>query len=66
VDGDPTRPPGCFLLVDQGRLDGLRSGELQWVDAVPLSQLQTLSTDEAFNYVTSPTAGISDFVGFDT
>ena len=51
-----------FLLVDQGRIDGLRSGELQWVDAVPLSQLETLSTDEAFNYVTSPTAGIPDFL----
>lgn len=51
-----------FLLVDQGRIDGLRSGELQWVDAVPLSQLETLATDNAFNYVTSPTAGIPDFL----
>ncbi len=51
-----------FLLVDQGRIDGLRSGELQWVDAVPLSQLESLSTDDSFNYVTSPTAGIPDFL----
>ena len=46
-----------FLLVDQSRIDGLRSGELDWVDAVPLQQLATLSTDAAFTYVTSPTAG---------
>lgn len=51
-----------FLLVDQGRIDGLRSGELQWVDAVPLSQLESLSTDSAFTYVTSPTAGIPDYL----
>lgn len=51
-----------FLLVDQGRVDGLRSGELQWIDAVPLSQLQTLSTDGDLTYVTSPTAGIPDFL----
>jgi peptide/nickel transport system substrate-binding protein len=51
-----------FLLVDQGRIDGLRSNELQWVDAVPLSQLQTLQSDSDFTYVTSPTAGIPDFL----
>ena len=29
-----------FLLVDQSRIDALRSGELDWVDAVPLQQLR--------------------------
>jgi peptide/nickel transport system substrate-binding protein len=51
-----------FLLVDQSRIEGLRSGELDWVDAVPLQQLPTLKTDTAFNYVTSPTAGIPDYI----
>ncbi len=51
-----------FLLVDQSRIDGLRSGELQWIDAVPLSQLTALSSDDSFTYVTSPTAGIPDFL----
>lgn len=51
-----------FLLVDQGRVDGLRSGELQWLDAVPLSQLASLPADESLTYVTSPTAGIPDFL----
>ena len=36
-----------FLLVDQSRIDGLSAGELDWVDAVPLQQLSTLSTDPA-------------------
>ena len=53
-----------FLLVDQSRIEGLRSGELDWVDAVPLQQLATLKTDPAFTYVTNPTAGIPDFLAF--
>ena len=32
-----------FLLVDQSRIEALRSGELDWVDAVPLQQLPTLT-----------------------
>ncbi len=51
-----------FLLVDQGRIDGLRSGELNWVDAVPLQNLGELSSDASFNYVTAPNAGIPDYL----
>jgi peptide/nickel transport system substrate-binding protein len=51
-----------FLLVDQSRVEALRSGDLDWADAVPLQQLTTLSKDEAFTYVTSPIAGIPDFL----
>ena len=36
-----------FLLVDQSRIEALRSGELDWVDAVPLQQLSTLSRTPA-------------------
>ena len=55
-----------FLLVDQSRIDGLSSGELDWVDAVPLQQLSTLKNDPRFTYVTSPTAGIPDFLSLNT
>ena len=34
-----------FLPVDQSRIDALRSGELDWADAVPLQQLPTLKKD---------------------
>ncbi len=55
-----------FLLVDQSRIDSLSSGELNWVDAVPLQQLSTLSTDPSFTYVTAPNAGIPDFLAMNT
>jgi peptide/nickel transport system substrate-binding protein len=55
-----------FLLVNQGRIDSLRSGELDWVDAVPLQSLSSLTEDSAFNYVTSPTAGIPDYLALNT
>jgi peptide/nickel transport system substrate-binding protein len=55
-----------FLLVDQSRIEGLRSGELDWVDAVPLQQLTTLKADPTFTYVTNPTAGIPDYLAFNT
>ena len=55
-----------FLLVDQSRIDGLSSGELDWVDAVPLQQLSSLQEDPRFTYVTSPTAGIPDFLSMNT
>jgi len=55
-----------FLLVDQSRIEGLRSGELDWVDAVPLQQLPALREDPEFNYVTNPNAGIPDFLAMNT
>jgi peptide/nickel transport system substrate-binding protein len=55
-----------FLLVDQGRIDGLASGELDWVDAVPLQSLSSLSTDPSYTYVTSATAGIPDYIALNT
>ena len=51
-----------FLPVDQGRVDALASGELDWSDAVPLQQLATLKSDPRFNYVTSALAGIPDYL----
>jgi peptide/nickel transport system substrate-binding protein len=55
-----------FLLVDQSRIDALRSGELDWADAVPLQQLPALRRDPTFNYVSSPIAGIPDFLALNT
>ena len=55
-----------FLPVDQGRIDALSAGELDWVDAVPLQQVSSLATDERFTYVTSPVAGIPDFLTLNT
>ncbi|MFI5054590.1 MAG: ABC transporter substrate-binding protein, partial [Acidimicrobiia bacterium] len=51
-----------FLLVDQSRIDSLRSGELNWVDAVPLQSLTALQSDPTFNFVSAPNAGIPDFL----
>ena len=51
-----------FRNVDQSRVEALRSGDLDWADAIPLQQLKTLSADAAFTYVTSPIAGIPDFL----
>ena len=55
-----------FLLVNQSRIDALRSGDLNWSDAVPLQQLSTLKDDPSFNYVTSATAGIPDYIAMNT
>jgi peptide/nickel transport system substrate-binding protein len=51
-----------FLPVDQSRIDALRSGELDWLDAVPLQQLAQLMHDSSLNYVGSALAGIPDFL----
>jgi peptide/nickel transport system substrate-binding protein len=53
-----------FRLVDESRIQALRSGELNWVDAIPLQQVNTLKTDPAFNFVTAANAGIPDFIAF--
>lgn len=55
-----------FLLVDQSRIDGLASGELDWVDAVPLQQVPQLEKDDRFVYLTSPVAGIPDYLAMNT
>jgi peptide/nickel transport system substrate-binding protein len=55
-----------FLLVDQGRVDALSAGEINWADAIPLNQVTTLQSDERFNFVTSPVAGIPNFLALNT
>ncbi|HZQ64413.1 MAG TPA: ABC transporter substrate-binding protein [Gaiellaceae bacterium] len=51
-----------FLPVDQSRIDALASGELDWLDAVPLQQLSALRRDPRFTYVGSRLAGIPDYL----
>jgi peptide/nickel transport system substrate-binding protein len=51
-----------FLLVDQGRIDALHSGQLDWVDAVPLQQLATLAKDPQLTVYSSKLAGIPDYL----
>jgi peptide/nickel transport system substrate-binding protein len=51
-----------FLPVDQSRIDALRSGDLDWLDAIPLQQLKQLMHDGSFTYVGSKLAGIPDFL----
>lgn len=51
-----------FLEVNKSRIEALRSGQLDWVDAVPLNELKTLAADPQYNHVTSKVAGIPDFI----
>jgi peptide/nickel transport system substrate-binding protein len=55
-----------FLAVDQSRIEALQSGQLDWLDAIPLNQLATLKKNPAYTYVTSSQAGIPDFLAFNT
>ena len=55
-----------FLDVNQSRIDGLASGELDWVDAIPLQSVPSLRHDERFTFVTSRVAGIPDFLAMNT
>ena len=55
-----------FLPVDQSRIDALSAGELDWVDAIPLNQVEALSEDQRFTYVSSDVAGIPDFLAMNT
>jgi peptide/nickel transport system substrate-binding protein len=55
-----------FLLVDKSRISALQSGQVDWVDAVPLDQLPALRKDPSYRYVTSTVAGIPDFIAMNT
>jgi peptide/nickel transport system substrate-binding protein len=55
-----------FLAVDKSRVEALQSGQLDWADAVPLDELQSLKANGSYRYVTSSVAGIPDFVAMNT
>jgi len=50
--------------VDEGRLAALQSGELNWVDAVPLQDVRRLKGGKNPIYVTANNAGIPDYLSF--
>jgi peptide/nickel transport system substrate-binding protein len=51
-----------FLPVDQSRIDALQSGQLDWVDAIPLQQVAALKSNPSYRYVGSRLAGIPDYL----
>jgi len=55
-----------FMPVDQSRVEALSAGELDWVDAIPLQLVPQLGQDPRFTYVTSPVAGIPDYLAMNT
>ena len=50
--------------VDESRLAALQSGELNWVDAVPLQDVHRLRGSKNPLYVTANNAGIPDYLSF--
>jgi peptide/nickel transport system substrate-binding protein len=55
-----------FLDVDKSRIEALQSGQLDWIDAVPLDELNGLKQNPSYRYVTSSRAGIPDFLALNT
>jgi len=56
----------AFRQVDESRILSLRSGDLNWLDGVPLQDITTLKNDSSFNFVTSSAIGIPDEIRFQT
>ncbi len=50
--------------VDESRLAALQSGELNWVDAIPLQDVRRLRSSRNPLYVTANNAGIPDYLSF--
>lgn len=55
-----------FLQNNQSRIQALESGQLDWADAVPLSQLPSLKSGSSVQVVSSSAAGIPDFLALNT
>jgi peptide/nickel transport system substrate-binding protein len=52
--------------VDESRMAALQSGEVNWVDAVPLQKVPEVRDGGEFNYYTAATAGLPDYVAMNT
>lgn len=52
------------MPVDEGRLAALQSGEVNWVDAVPLQDVKRLRSGSNPVFMTSNNAGLPDFLTF--
>jgi peptide/nickel transport system substrate-binding protein len=55
-----------FLENNQTRVQALESGQLDWADSVPLSQLPSLKSNSAVQVVSSSAAGLPDFLALNT
>ena len=55
-----------FLQNNQTRVQALESGQLDWADSVPLSQLPSLKSNSQVQVVGSSAAGIPDFLALNT
>jgi peptide/nickel transport system substrate-binding protein len=55
-----------FLQNNQTRVQALESGQLDWADSVPLSQLPSLKSSSLVQVVSSSAAGIPDFLALNT
>jgi peptide/nickel transport system substrate-binding protein len=55
-----------FLQNNQTRVQALESGQLDWADSVPLSQLPSLKSNSLVQVVSSSAAGIPDFLALNT
>lgn len=52
------------LPVDDTRMASLQSGEVNWVDAIPLQKVAEVRDGGDYNYYTAATAGLPDYVAF--
>ena len=50
------------LPVDDTRMAALQSGEVNWVDAIPLQKVSEVSSGDEYNFYTAATAGLPDFL----
>jgi peptide/nickel transport system substrate-binding protein len=50
------------LPVDASRMAALESGEVNWVDAIPLQNVASVRDGGEYNYYTAATAGLPDYV----
>lgn len=54
------------LPVDASRMAALESGEVNWVDAIPLQNVASVRDGGQFNFYTATTAGLPDYVAMNT
>ena len=54
------------MPVDESRMAALQSGEVNWVDAVPLQRVGEVRDGGELNYYTAATAGLPDYIAMNT
>lgn len=50
--------------TDPSNIEAVRSGELNYLDSLPAQSIATVETDPTFNYVTTNTGGVVQFLSF--